>query len=132
MFFFFFFKQKTAYEIGVRLVGSEMCIRDSFYSDIIFYEFSTLPIFKFFPNNMQCIFCLKLHLTLGIFLVRYSFFSKKSGTFFSSALCAITIKILFFTIRKFFPDYIQCATGFKPFNLLFIVSVVHRERISST
>ena len=27
---FFFFKQKTAYEIGVRLVGSEMCIRDRF------------------------------------------------------------------------------------------------------
>ena len=26
--FFFFFKQKTAYDIGVRLVGSEMCIRD--------------------------------------------------------------------------------------------------------
>ena len=25
-----FFKQKTAYEIGVRLVGSEMCIRDRF------------------------------------------------------------------------------------------------------
>ena len=30
-YFFFFFKQKTAYEIGVRLVGSEMCIRDSPY-----------------------------------------------------------------------------------------------------
>ena len=30
--FFFFFKQKTAYEIGVRLVGSEMCIRDSAYT----------------------------------------------------------------------------------------------------
>ena len=29
---FFFFKQKTAYEIGVRLVGSEMCIRDSTYT----------------------------------------------------------------------------------------------------
>ena len=28
----FFFKQKTAYEIGVRLVGSEMCIRDSTFS----------------------------------------------------------------------------------------------------
>ena len=28
-----FFKQKTAYEIGVRLVGSEMCIRDRDYSD---------------------------------------------------------------------------------------------------
>ena len=27
-FLIFFFKQKTAYEIGVRLVGSEMCIRD--------------------------------------------------------------------------------------------------------
>ena len=29
---FFFFKQKTAYEIGVRLVGSEMCIRDRTYT----------------------------------------------------------------------------------------------------
>ena len=29
MFFFFFFKQKTAYEISACLVGSEMCIRDS-------------------------------------------------------------------------------------------------------
>ena len=27
--FFFFFKQKTAYEISLGLVGSEMCIRDS-------------------------------------------------------------------------------------------------------
>ena len=27
----FFFKQKTAYEIMPSLVGSEMCIRDSFY-----------------------------------------------------------------------------------------------------
>ena len=30
----FFFKQKTAYEIGVRLVGSEMCIRDSIDADL--------------------------------------------------------------------------------------------------
>ena len=29
MVFFFFFKQKTAYEIMPSLVGSEMCIRDS-------------------------------------------------------------------------------------------------------
>ena len=28
---FFFFKKKTEYDIGVRLVGSEMCIRDSYY-----------------------------------------------------------------------------------------------------
>jgi len=27
---FFFFKQKTAYEIMPSLVGSEMCIRDSY------------------------------------------------------------------------------------------------------
>ncbi len=27
-FIFFFFKQKTAYEIRLSLVGSEMCIRD--------------------------------------------------------------------------------------------------------
>ena len=31
---FCFFKEKTAYEIGVRLVGSEMCIRDSMNSVI--------------------------------------------------------------------------------------------------
>jgi len=29
LFIFFFFKQKTAYEIRLSLVGSEMCIRDS-------------------------------------------------------------------------------------------------------
>ena len=31
-FWFFFFKQKTAYEISACLVGSEMCIRDRYYS----------------------------------------------------------------------------------------------------
>ena len=36
----FFFKQKTAYEIGVRLVGSEMCIRDSCYICYISKELS--------------------------------------------------------------------------------------------
>src|SRR5450756_3043283 len=30
---FFFFKQKTAYEIMPSLVGSEMCIRDSLHAD---------------------------------------------------------------------------------------------------
>jgi len=28
LYVFFFFKQKTAYEIRLSLVGSEMCIRD--------------------------------------------------------------------------------------------------------
>ena len=39
---FFFFKQKTAYEIGVRLVGSEMCIRDR--ADSVHYVFFLLLI----------------------------------------------------------------------------------------
>ena len=34
-FFFFFFKQKTAYEIEYGLVGSEMCIRDRCLSPLI-------------------------------------------------------------------------------------------------
>ena len=32
--FFFFFKQKTAYEIRLSLVGSEMCIRDRFFEGV--------------------------------------------------------------------------------------------------
>ena len=35
MSFFFFFKQKTAYEISACLVGSEMCIRDRYNVDIM-------------------------------------------------------------------------------------------------
>ena len=35
MCFFFFFKQKTAYEIRLSLVGSEMCIRRQGSSDAI-------------------------------------------------------------------------------------------------
>src|SRR5450756_309540 len=33
---FFFFKQKTAYEIMPSLVGSEMCIRDSSYGQYLY------------------------------------------------------------------------------------------------
>eukprot|EP00825_Cyclidium_porcatum_P001817 TRINITY_DN10843_c0_g1_i2.p2 TRINITY_DN10843_c0_g1~~TRINITY_DN10843_c0_g1_i2.p2 ORF type:complete len:155 (+),score=28.13 TRINITY_DN10843_c0_g1_i2:3-467(+) len=36
--FFFFFKQKTAYEIMPSLVGSEMCIRDSLYYEQYYTE----------------------------------------------------------------------------------------------
>ena len=37
--FFFFFKQKTAYEISACLVGSEMCIRDrSGATDVLSYS----------------------------------------------------------------------------------------------
>ena len=33
--FFFFFKQKTAYEMLRSLVGSEMCIRDSYCAELM-------------------------------------------------------------------------------------------------
>src|SRR5660397_194949 len=39
--FFFFFKQKTAYEIRLSLVGSEMCIRDS--SNVTYWLSPPLP-----------------------------------------------------------------------------------------
>src|SRR5678809_1633432 len=40
MSFFFFFKQKTAYEISACLVGSEMCIRDrSWAQELCIYMF---------------------------------------------------------------------------------------------
>ena len=42
----FFFKQKTAYEIGVRLVGSEMCIRDR-----IFFVLEGGVLSKFLLDN---------------------------------------------------------------------------------
>ena len=38
---FFFFKQKTAYEISACLVGSEMCIRDSSSTTDDSYDEST-------------------------------------------------------------------------------------------
>ena len=43
--FFFFFKQKTAYEISACLVGSEMCIRDSNERELCeTYNMSRTPI----------------------------------------------------------------------------------------
>src|SRR5674476_511249 len=39
---FFFFKQKTAYEISACLVGSQMCIRDSFMLKEIFEQPDTV------------------------------------------------------------------------------------------
>ena len=43
--FFFFFKQKTAYEMLRSLVGSEMCIRDSYIID----QVAELPILDIAP-----------------------------------------------------------------------------------
>ena len=48
--FFFFFKQKTAYEIMPSLVGSEMCIRDRVpSSQVRAFSGSTLPLCTALP-----------------------------------------------------------------------------------
>src|SRR5665647_3849147 len=47
----FFFKQKTAYEIGVRLVGSEMCIRDSLYMIDMYRQHIETPMS--IPEDLQ-------------------------------------------------------------------------------
>ena len=41
--FFFFFKQKTAYEIASCLVGSEMCIRDRQYFTVLSTDSLSAP-----------------------------------------------------------------------------------------
>ena len=41
LWFFFFFKQKTAYEISACLVGSEMCIRDRFSAQFLFPSYTS-------------------------------------------------------------------------------------------
>src|SRR5450756_1794020 len=43
--YFFFFEQKTAYEIMPSLVGSEMCIRDSFSDGLAAVELRFSPQF---------------------------------------------------------------------------------------
>ena len=54
-----FFKQKTAYEIGVRLVGSEMCIRDSFSLSIVIVCFLFINFaFNVFPFVMYITYLL--------------------------------------------------------------------------
>eukprot|EP00825_Cyclidium_porcatum_P051307 TRINITY_DN9401_c0_g1_i1.p2 TRINITY_DN9401_c0_g1~~TRINITY_DN9401_c0_g1_i1.p2 ORF type:complete len:111 (-),score=18.13 TRINITY_DN9401_c0_g1_i1:29-361(-) len=79
---FFFFKQKTAYEIMPSLVGSEMCIRDSitpfpfFTSQFLFFSLSFFIIPLLFPVSYT-------HLTLPticsvqISVVAVSFKKKK-------------------------------------------------------
>ena len=46
------FKQKTAYEIGVRLVGSEMCIRDSAKSAYIISDAEMGPRVATRPDTL--------------------------------------------------------------------------------
>ena len=52
-FFFFFFKQKTAYEISACLVGSEMCIRDSGQSNDNLLTMSTAARAESYTDTMN-------------------------------------------------------------------------------
>ena len=61
--FFFFFKQKTAYEIGVRLVGSEMCIRDSIIA-LSFTGDKTLVLQKLYTKRISFVKNVTLYMAL--------------------------------------------------------------------
>ena len=50
---FFFFKQKTAYEIMPSLVGSEMCIRDRYSLLSISPQSAFLECDNLFPDRME-------------------------------------------------------------------------------
>ena len=55
---FFFFKQKTAYEIASCLVGSEMCIRDRTHSKCFIGKVKLLPTdspLSWFPQSFSSI-----------------------------------------------------------------------------
>eukprot|EP00831_Metopus_contortus_P014215 TRINITY_DN15875_c0_g1_i2.p1 TRINITY_DN15875_c0_g1~~TRINITY_DN15875_c0_g1_i2.p1 ORF type:complete len:362 (+),score=73.51 TRINITY_DN15875_c0_g1_i2:38-1087(+) len=69
-FFFFFFKQKTAYEMQRGLVGSEMCIRDRIYK---MEKIPTIEEILINPDNKMCSECFSSPVTAvslnnGIFL----------------------------------------------------------------
>ena len=67
---FFFFKQKTAYEICACLVGSEMCIRDSYKGEDVIVRFNTSCIGMPLIATVSCyaaraIHFAALHVTLS-------------------------------------------------------------------
>ena len=61
---FFFFKQKTAYEIMPSLVGSEMCIRDRLWSDQCFDAVACEGPRSIRPTWMLCLEILNVDWTL--------------------------------------------------------------------
>ena len=50
---FFFFKQKTAYEMLRSLVGSEMCIRDSPYAVVVLDELNRILFLNRAGENLS-------------------------------------------------------------------------------
>src|SRR5450756_2341458 len=77
--FFFFFKQKTAYDIMPSLVGSEMCIRDRLTLSVLIYiiEFKNWrgwwsKFFDVFGKNPLFIFVLSGVLPRLLGLIRIS------------------------------------------------------------
>eukprot|EP00658_Telonema_sp_P-2_P064423 TRINITY_DN53407_c0_g1_i1.p1 TRINITY_DN53407_c0_g1~~TRINITY_DN53407_c0_g1_i1.p1 ORF type:complete len:177 (-),score=50.39 TRINITY_DN53407_c0_g1_i1:2-532(-) len=59
--FFFFFKQKTAYEMLRSLVGSEMCIRDSMH----FQSSIALRIAKYYPGVVDKMYIVNMGTVLA-------------------------------------------------------------------
>ena len=62
------FKQKTAYEIGVRLVGSEMCIRDRI--ETVPFPIQHLPYFLVLRKLLLVVgICVGGGVSCGVFLI---------------------------------------------------------------
>eukprot|EP00825_Cyclidium_porcatum_P027661 TRINITY_DN29811_c0_g1_i1.p4 TRINITY_DN29811_c0_g1~~TRINITY_DN29811_c0_g1_i1.p4 ORF type:complete len:100 (+),score=11.15 TRINITY_DN29811_c0_g1_i1:36-335(+) len=74
-FYFFFFKQKTAYEIMPSLVGSEMCIRDRYMG--ICYTYEKKGIVSTFTSIIKRAgFFISKHQRCQTFLGHLAFWSK--------------------------------------------------------
>eukprot|EP00825_Cyclidium_porcatum_P005559 TRINITY_DN12713_c0_g1_i2.p1 TRINITY_DN12713_c0_g1~~TRINITY_DN12713_c0_g1_i2.p1 ORF type:complete len:133 (-),score=28.99 TRINITY_DN12713_c0_g1_i2:31-429(-) len=109
-FYFFFFKQKTAYEIMPSLVGSEMCIRDSIcISD---HEISGLwcLLFECYHCIIQVLFLLffsQLHTScsftqLNFHLIGYrKMFISVSYTHLTlPTICSVQISVVAVSLKK--------------------------------
>ena len=96
LWWFFFFKQKTAYEIASCLVGSEMCIRDSlliFHN--LFTAISAVAAFELPPPKPA---------PIGIFF-RKLIFNPIFLTFDFSFIKFITSMIMFSSSRALMLDF---------------------------
>eukprot|EP00831_Metopus_contortus_P003114 TRINITY_DN11158_c0_g1_i5.p2 TRINITY_DN11158_c0_g1~~TRINITY_DN11158_c0_g1_i5.p2 ORF type:complete len:151 (-),score=35.73 TRINITY_DN11158_c0_g1_i5:157-609(-) len=95
--FFFFFKQKTAYEMQRGLVGSEMCIRDRYMGYII--DHRSKSVLNGFVEIVIYI-CLLFNLiyAMGIFgvaILNYDFYSTMEVFIFYTSLFYLGAHIIF-------------------------------------
>ena len=129
-FVFFFFKQKTAYEIMPSLVGSEMCIRDRFlFINTIFAIFVAIML-----NEVKSHFVSKLSQTLilipyllsyvVISYIIYAFLGQTSGMINNSILKPLGVEgISWYTKPEYWPFILTMAVSYTHLTLPTIYSV---------